>query len=226
LPVRRVTAQENCQSMTWPSTRSSRIGPPSASLAEHHPPLSYPPPAGIIVIDCPTPITPAASNRMLKKSASGVLTSLRGSIVKETFRRSETLVGLFRSPRFILRANGHTKCGSYLLASSLAAALLDSLFEHPRGILPWSQTCRPVKVRRAHKVFPQPAPLQTVSGRPHMTRLTGFPSGYTEECGGMVRMLNSIILTTRRKLASPDSRLQLRTHNSEPRTQNSELPSS
>ena len=43
-----------------------------------------------------------ASNRMLKKSASGVLSSLKGST--------------YRSVR---------------LASSLAAALLDSLFEHP-----------------------------------------------------------------------------------------------
>jgi four helix bundle protein len=50
------------------------------------------------------------------------------------------------------------------------------------------------------------------------------------ECGELVKMLNSIILTTRSKLAAADSRLQLRTHdselktpNSEPRTQNSEL---
>ncbi len=43
---------------------------------------------------------------MLKKSASGVLASLKGST--------------YRSVR---------------LASSLAAALLDSLFEHPEGIL-------------------------------------------------------------------------------------------
>ena len=43
-----------------------------------------------------------ASSRMLKKSASGVLVSLRGST--------------YRSVR---------------LASSLTAALLDSLFEHP-----------------------------------------------------------------------------------------------
>ena len=28
----------------------------------------------------------------------------------------------------------HTKCGTYLLASSLAAALLDGLFEHPEVI--------------------------------------------------------------------------------------------
>ena len=43
---------------------------------------------------------------MLKKSASGVLASLRGS---------EALEGIFRSPSSILRANGHTKCGWYLL---------------------------------------------------------------------------------------------------------------
>ena len=42
-----------------------------------------------------------------------------------------TLEGLFRSPRFIARANGYTKCGPYLLASSLVAALLSGLFEHP-----------------------------------------------------------------------------------------------
>ena len=51
---------------------------------------------------------------MLKKSASVVLASLRGS---------EALEGIFRSPRSMLRANGYTKCGPYLLASSLAAAL-------------------------------------------------------------------------------------------------------
>jgi hypothetical protein len=63
---------------------------------------------------------------MLKKSASGVLASLRGS---------EALEGIFRPPRSILRANGHTKCGWYLLASSLAAAFLDGLFEHPAATL-------------------------------------------------------------------------------------------
>jgi hypothetical protein len=67
---------------------------------------------------------------MLKKAASFVLASLRGSTLKRT-RRSETLVGLIRSPRSILGVNGHTKCGTYLLASSLAAALLDGLFEQP-----------------------------------------------------------------------------------------------
>ncbi len=50
-----------------------------------------------------------ASNRMLKKSASGVLTSLRDST--------------YRGVR---------------LASSLAAALLNSLFEHPEVTLKMS----------------------------------------------------------------------------------------
>jgi len=45
-------------------------------------------------------------SRMLKKSASGVLVSLRGSTLKRAFRRSETLEGLIRSPRSILGANG------------------------------------------------------------------------------------------------------------------------
>ena len=66
------------------------------------------------------------TNRMLRKSASGVLASLRGVGVLE---------GVIRSPRSILRANGYTKCGPYLLASSLAAALLDGHFEHPATML-------------------------------------------------------------------------------------------
>ena len=63
---------------------------------------------------------------MLKKSASGVLASLRDS---------EGLEDILRSPRSILGANGHTKCGWYLFASSLAAALLDGLFEHPETLV-------------------------------------------------------------------------------------------
>ena len=66
--------------------------------------------------------------------------------MKESFRRPETLEGIFHLPRSILRANGFTKCGPYLLASSLAAALFGTrrvlarqgwvgeksgLFEHP-----------------------------------------------------------------------------------------------
>mgnify|MGYP001221645659 CR=1 FL=1 len=88
-------------------------------------------------------VPPLVSSRMLKKSASGVLpASLRGS---------EALEGIFRSPRSILRANGHTKCGWYLLASSLAAALLDSLFEHPAGDPALSTYLLPVGLA-AHKL--------------------------------------------------------------------------
>jgi hypothetical protein len=63
---------------------------------------------------------------MLKNSASGVLVSLRNS---------EALEGIFRSPRVIIWTNGHTKCGWYLLASSLTTALLDGHFEHPDPVL-------------------------------------------------------------------------------------------
>ena len=53
------------------------------------------------------------------------------------------------------------------------------------------------------------------------------------ECGELLKMLNGIILTTRHKLSLADSRFKLRTQNSElgeavdsePRTQNSKLPS-
>jgi hypothetical protein len=63
---------------------------------------------------------------------------------------AEVLEGFFRSPRSIEWANGPTKCGGYLLRSSLAAALpaerrvsarrgwareKSGLFEHPAIIL-------------------------------------------------------------------------------------------
>ena len=53
--------------------------------------------------------------RMLKRFASGVLASLRGSTLRGTPRIFEILKGLIRSPRFIVRANSPTKCGRYLL---------------------------------------------------------------------------------------------------------------
>jgi hypothetical protein len=49
-------------------------------------------------------------------------------------RASEILEGVFRSPGLILRVNGSTKCGRYLLRSSLAAALLSGLFDHPARV--------------------------------------------------------------------------------------------
>mgnify|MGYP007103860864 CR=1 FL=1 len=72
---------------------------------------------------------------MLKKFASVVLESLRGSTLRGTPRIFEILKGLIRSPRFIARANGYTKCGPYLLAASLTAALLNGLLEHPEAIV-------------------------------------------------------------------------------------------
>ncbi len=64
-------------------------------------------------------------------SASFVLASLRGSTFEGHASDIRNTEGLIRSPRSIARANGYTKCGPYLLASSLATALLDGLFEHP-----------------------------------------------------------------------------------------------
>jgi hypothetical protein len=90
------------------------------------------------------------TSRMLKKSASGVLALLKGSTLRGTPRIFEILKGRIGSPRLIARANGSTKCGPYLLASSLAAALpverrvsarrgwageKSGLFEHPATIL-------------------------------------------------------------------------------------------
>jgi hypothetical protein len=69
-----------------------------------------------------------SSNRMLKKSASGVLVSLRGST--------------YRSVR---------------LASSLTAALLDGLFEHPESVLTSASYGRVQRHFVYNRVFPQPA---------------------------------------------------------------------
>ena len=101
---------------------------------------------------------------MLKKSASFVLASLNGSTLSRSVSESGTLDGSFRSPRPITRANGRTKCGTYLLASSLAAALSaewrvlarrgragekSGLFEHSTGAFLLSVTgkaCRTPKL--------------------------------------------------------------------------------
>jgi hypothetical protein len=72
---------------------------------------------------------------MLKRSASIVLASLRGSTLWRSFSDIGNTGGAF--PFAKIYPNGrtaHTKCGLYLLASSLAAALLNGLFEHPAEI--------------------------------------------------------------------------------------------
>ena len=79
---------------------------------------------------------------MLKKSASFVLASLRGSTY-----RGEPLGYRNHWRGFSVRQDpfkgrtAHTKCGTYLLASSLAAALLNGLFEHPAKVFFCCATC-------------------------------------------------------------------------------------
>lgn len=62
------------------------------------------------------------ASRILKVVARCVLASPRGSTGGEVSRSSETLEGMFHSPKRIPRRTARTKCRLYLLASSLAAA--------------------------------------------------------------------------------------------------------
>ena len=93
----------------------------------------------------------STSNRMLKKSASGVLASLRGSTYRGMPLGYRNHWRNFSVRQDQLKGRtAHTKCGMYLLGSSLAAALLGTrgvlarqgwageksgLFEHPETIL-------------------------------------------------------------------------------------------
>jgi hypothetical protein len=78
------------------------------------------------------------------------------------------MMGFFCSPRFIVRANGPTKCGRYLLRSSLAAALpaewrvlarrgwageKSGLFEHPAGGGAVARHMRTIKVLACQNCF-------------------------------------------------------------------------
>ena len=64
------------------------------------------------------------SSRMLKKPASGVLASLRGSTYRGMPLGYRSYWRGFSVRQDQLRGRtAHTKCGTYLLASSLAAAL-------------------------------------------------------------------------------------------------------
>ena len=77
---------------------------------------------------------------MLKKSASSVLASLRGSTLKRGSSEVGSNVGGFSVRQDPLQGRtAHTKCGTYLLASSLAAALLNGLFEHSACEYPAAQ---------------------------------------------------------------------------------------
>jgi hypothetical protein len=62
----------------------------------------------------------------------GVLASLRGSTYPMRFSEVGISRGAFPFGKIHLQERtAHTKCGLYLLASSLTAALLNSIFEHP-----------------------------------------------------------------------------------------------
>jgi hypothetical protein len=119
-------------------------------------------------IHSPLTSTSIPTSRMLKKSASFVLASLRSSTYRMRFSEVEALKGLFRSPRTIAKANGPHEVRLvplHLFASLLAAALLNSLFEHPAGSISLLRhMCEPSKFSRATPVFPHPARAI----RPHM----------------------------------------------------------
>jgi hypothetical protein len=48
-----------------------------------------------------------------------------------------------------------TKCCAFLLASSLVAALLDGLFEHPARCSPVGLDVQIIEFQQCHKSFPQ-----------------------------------------------------------------------
>jgi len=83
---------------------------------------------------------------MLKKSASGVLASLRGSTL--SFSEMGNTRGAFPFAKTCCKGERpHTICGTYLLTSSLAAALPAGrrvsarLFEHPEAVYPYCSRC-------------------------------------------------------------------------------------
>ncbi len=76
------------------------------------------------------------TSRMTKKSASFVLALLRGSTYRtEPLGCRNHWRGFFVRQDSFKGRTAHTKCGTYLLASSLVAALLDDLFEHPTMVV-------------------------------------------------------------------------------------------
>jgi len=73
-------------------------------------------------------------SRMLKKPASIVLASFRGSTL--SFSEAGNTRGAFPLAKTYCKGERpHTMCGRYLLASSLAAVLPDRRFEHPAHIV-------------------------------------------------------------------------------------------
>ncbi len=71
---------------------------------------------------------------MLKKSASGVLALETLNVEEEFLGGRKDWRGFSVRQEPLEGRTAHTKCGLYLLGPSLAAALLDGLFEHPAGL--------------------------------------------------------------------------------------------
>src|SRR6266513_6522635 len=88
------------------------------------------------------------------RSPGFVLASLKGSTY-----RIEPLGGRNYWRGFSVRQEplqgrtAHTKCGTYLLASSLAAALLNGLFEHPAWHYPIALEVGAIEFSPWHKRF-------------------------------------------------------------------------
>ena len=90
-----------------------------------------------------------ASNRMLKKSANGVLASLRSSTGTRPPHHSAARTDLVLLIRRTVRPRG------YASGSSFAAALLDGLFEHPvERRSPRSPDVKVIEDLQCHNIFP------------------------------------------------------------------------
>ncbi len=68
---------------------------------------------------------------MLKKPASFVLTSFRSSMYRLRFSEGGIAGGVFPFAKIHCTGERPHEVGRYFLRSSLAAALLDGIFEHP-----------------------------------------------------------------------------------------------
>src|SRR5580765_1864887 len=88
--------------------------------------------------------------------------------VLERFLEIGMVEGVSPFAKIHSRANGDTKCGMYLLRPSLAAALLNDLFEHPAGLpLQLQSLSSPARPPRATTPLSQ---VSCSSARPTMKR--------------------------------------------------------
>ncbi len=124
---------------------SKRKGPGGSSeMREGHPLRLHPQALPIILF----------SNRMLKKSASFVLALLRGSTLRKSFSEVGSTRGDF--PFAKIYSQGERSTRSVVCTSSPLRSLRPcwtNFLSILCGVLLLSQMCRPVKPKRAHRVF-------------------------------------------------------------------------